>query len=93
MTNKEDWFDPMVGLKGQLYLGASKFFISGAVAFGGFGMGSDLFWDAWANLGYKFTRTFSMTLGYRYLDVDYEKDDFLYDVTYQGLVLVLGWRF
>jgi hypothetical protein len=32
-------------------------------------------------------------LGYRYLDVDYEDGDFLYDVAQDGLVLGLSWRF
>jgi hypothetical protein len=29
-------------------------------------------------------------LGYRYLDVDYEKDEFLYDVAQDGAVLGLS---
>ena len=93
IANTEDWLDPMVGLKGQRYLDASNIFINGGLALGGFGMGSDFMWDAWANLGYQWTRTLAITLGYRYLDVDYEKDDFLYDVAQQGLVLGLGWQF
>ena len=32
-------------------------------------------------------------MGYLYLDVDYEKDDFLYDVAQDGLVFWLSWRF
>jgi len=93
ISNTEDWFDPLVGLKGMSFLGGSKFFISGGLAVGGFGMGSDFMWDAWANIGYQWTKTFGTTLGYRYLDVDYEKDDFLYDITQQGLVLGLVWQF
>jgi hypothetical protein len=92
-SNKEDWFDPILGLKGMNFLGASDFFVSGGMAFGGFGMGSDFIWDAWANLGYQWTETFGVSLGYRYMDVDYEKGDFLYDVAQQGLLLGLGWQF
>lgn len=92
-SNTEDWFDPLVGLKGMSFLGGSKFFISGGLAVGGFGVGSDFMADAWANLGYQWTRTFGTTVGYRYLDVDYEKDDFLYDIAQQGLVLGLVWQF
>lgn len=36
---------------------------------------------------------FSTTVGHRYLDVDYDEDDFLYNVSQQGLVLGLSWRF
>jgi len=93
VSNKEDWFDPLIGLKGLSALGNSKFFVSGGLAIGGFGAGSDFFWDALINLGYQWTKGFSTTVGYRYLDVDYEKDDFLYDVAQDGLTLGLSWRF
>ena len=75
--NKEDWFDPIVGLKGLTPFGDSKFFVSGFLVLGGFGVGSDFMWDANVNLGYQWTETFSTTFGYRYLDVDYENGDFL----------------
>jgi hypothetical protein len=92
-SNREDWVDPLIGLKGLLPLGSSKFFISGVLSMGGFGMGSDFMWDAMLNLGYQWTPMFSTTIGYRYLDVDYDEDDFLYDVSQQGLVFGLSWRF
>jgi len=93
LSNKEDWVDPIIGLKGFMPIGESKFFFSGALVFGGFGAGSDFMWDGMINLGYRWTKGFSTTLGYRYLDVDYEKDDFLYDVAQSGLTLGLSWRF
>jgi hypothetical protein len=92
-SNKEGWVDPIIGLKGLSPIGESNFFISGAFVLGGFGMGSDLMWDANANLGYQWTEGFSTTVGYRYLDVKYEKGDFLYDVAQDGLTLGLSWRF
>jgi hypothetical protein len=93
ISNKEEWVDPIVGFKGLMPLGASKFFISGALIFGGLGVGSDFMWDGMLNLGYQWTLMFSTTIGYRYLDVDYDEDDFLYDVSQDGLVLGLSWRF
>lgn len=93
ISNKEDWVDPLIGFKGLTPIGESKFFVSGGVVIGGFGAGSDFMWDANINLGYQWTKGFSTTVGYRYLDVDYEKDDFLYDVAQDGLVLGLSWRF
>jgi hypothetical protein len=85
--------NPLIGLKGLTPIGASKFFLSGAFAMGGFGAGSDFMWDASVNIGYQWTKGFATTLGYRYLDVDYENNDFLYDVTQDGLTLGLSWRF
>ena len=93
ISNKEDWVDPLIGLKGLTPIGKSKFFISGAFLLGGFGMASDFMWDVNVNLGYQWTKGFSTTVGYRYLDVDYENGDFKYDVAQDGLVLGLSWRF
>ena len=93
ISNTEDWVDPIVGLKGFSSLGESKFFISGGLAIGGFGVGSDFMWDIIASLGYQWTDTFSSTFGYRYLDVDYEDNGFLYDVAQDGPLLGLSWRF
>jgi len=93
VSNKDDWFDPLIGLKGFTPIGTSKFFVSGAFAMGGFGVGSDFMWDASVNIGYQWTKGFATTLGYRYMDVDYENKDFLYDVAQDGLTLGLSWRF
>jgi hypothetical protein len=93
ISNEEDWFDPIIGFKGSAPLGDSRFFVSGFALIGGFGVGSDFMWDANLNLGYQWTETFSTTIGYRYLDVDYEDGDFLYDVAQDGLILGLSWRF
>ena len=93
ISHQEDWIDPIIGLKGLTPIGASKFFISGFFTIGGFGAGSDFMWDANINLGYRWTKGFSTTLGYRYLDVDYEDGDFLYDIAQDGLILGLSWRF
>ncbi len=93
ISNSEDWFDPLIGLKGFTPIGSSRFFVSSAIVIGGFGAGSDFMWDASVNFGYQWTKGFSTTLGYRYLDVDYEKDDFLYDVVQDGITLKLSWWF
>jgi hypothetical protein len=93
IANEENWFDPIIGFKGLAPLGDSRFFVSGFVLIGGFGVGSDFMWDANLNLGYQWTETFSTVFGYRYLDVDYEDGNFLYDVAQAGLILGLSWRF
>jgi hypothetical protein len=50
-------------------------------------------WDGQINLGYQWTEGISTTIGYRYMDVDYDEDEFLYDVSQDGPVLGLSWRF
>jgi hypothetical protein len=93
ISHKEDWFDPILGLRDQSFLGNSKFFLSGELFIGGFGIGSDFMWDACVNLGYQMTESVDITLGYRYMDVDYEKGEFLYDVSQDGMIMSLGWQF
>lgn len=93
VSTKEDWVDPIIGFKGLSPLWESKFFVSGGLVIGGFRVGSDFMWDANINLGYQWTKLFSTTVGYRYFDVDYDNDGFLYDVAQSGLTLALSFRF
>lgn len=93
ISNNENWVDPLVGIRGLTTLGTSRFFCNGAAAIGGFGAGSDFMWDLSINFGYRWGEIFSTTIGYRYLDVDYEDDGFLYDVAQHGPTLGLTWVF
>ena len=70
-----------------------KYFTSGTLVIGGFSTGSDFMWDTNTNLGYQWTKSISTALGYRYLDVDYDKDGFIYDVGQDGSIPGLSWRF
>lgn len=93
IDNQDSWFDPILGVKGMSMIGDSNFFLSGFLITGGFGAGSDILWDVNANLGYQWTQGFSTTIGYRYLSVDYEDGAFLYDISQDGIILGLSWRF
>lgn len=93
LKSTEDWFDPMVGIKGQSPFGDSNFFSTAWLAVGGFGVGSDLFYDTSINVGYQWNKSIDTTLGYRLYDVDYRDGDYLYDVKNSGLMLGLSWKF
>jgi hypothetical protein len=64
---------------------------------GGFGIGSDLTWQLHAIAGYRFTKVFQMTLGYRILSTDYkageEPKEFLFDVNEFGPEIRFGFNF
>jgi hypothetical protein len=64
---------------------------------GGFGIGSKFAWQIQAEVGYRFSKLFQVTFGYRWLDINYEKgtDDelFRYDVTSFGPNLRFGFNF
>lgn len=91
--HEESWVDPLIGIKGRTTLGDTKFYVAGGAAIGGFGVGSDLFYDLNANLGYQWSESIGTTVGYRLYDLDYEDDGFVYDVTQQGWMIGLTWAF
>lgn len=93
IRESESWVDPLIGIKGRTPLGNSKFYAVGWFSVGGFGIGSDMFYDTSANIGYQWTKSFGSTLGYRIFDVKYEEGDFFYDVKQEGWVLGLSWAF
>ena len=87
-----DWVDPVVGLRGQAELGNGWFFrYSGDI--GGFGVSSDLTWQAFAGIGYHFNQCASVAVGYRGLGVDYSKDRFSLDTVTHGPVIGVEFRF
>jgi hypothetical protein len=77
------WVDPMIGVKGRLQ-GASPWHVIGWAMIGGFGVSSDIDWDLFGGLGYEFNNTFSLVVGYRGTGVDYEDDNFEFDVIQHG---------
>jgi len=94
LHHTESWVDPAIGLQGRMPLAdKSKFYVQGGFSVGGFGVGSDSFYDVHAALGYQFSKAIGAGIGYRLFDVDYEKDDFLYNVKQQGWLLGLTWAF
>jgi hypothetical protein len=93
ISEEEDWIDPIVGIKGSRVIGDSKFFVSGMFILGGFGAASDMIWDIGGYLGYQWTEAISTVIGYRYLNVDYEDDGFIFDIAQDGPVIGLSWRF
>jgi hypothetical protein len=93
VTHDESWIDPMLAVKGRIPLGDSRFYVQGGASVGGFGVGSDLFYDLNGAVGYQWTPTIGSAIGYRMFDVDYEDGGFLYDARQQGWQVGLTWAF
>jgi len=50
--------------------------------------------DVFGGIGYRFARPgLSTTIGYRWMKVDYEDGDFLYDVEQQGIMAGMIFKF
>ena len=64
---------------------------------GGFGVGSDFTWQLQAYAGYRFSKLFQLTAGYKFLSIDYDKgvdgERFIYNVDEFGPVINFGFNF
>jgi hypothetical protein len=63
---KDNWLDPVVGARGRVTF-AERFYATAYGDVGGFGVGSDLTWQAMGSLGYQLHDNFDVSAGYRYL--------------------------
>ncbi len=86
------WIDPIVGLRAQINF-TRWLFLAAQADVGGFGVGSQITWNAQATMGVNFTRNIFGELGYRYMYVDYDKNSFLYQMNTFGLFSSLGFKF
>jgi len=82
----EDWVDPIIGVKIRHDLN-DKWFLNLVGEIGGFGVSSDLLWQAMAGVGYNINDCWSLVGGYRHLSIDYEDGDFLYDTDMGGIMI------
>jgi hypothetical protein len=66
------WADPVVGVRGVLRLNDSLS-VTAYGDIGGFGVGSQLTWQAFATLDYQVTESISVSAGFRWIHIDYDK--------------------
>ncbi len=92
----KSWVDPFVGVHVTAPL-ATRWRLGVHGDIGGFGVGSDLAWHAYADIGFQASDLVSILLGYRAIDMDYEEgegpDRFTYDVLTAGPQLGVAFRF
>lgn len=86
------WIDPIIGLRGQINL-TRWLFLAAQGDVGGFGAGSQITWNTQVTVGVNFTRNIFGELGYRYMYVDYNKNNFLYQMNSFGLFSSIGVKF
>ena len=95
-STDETWVDPVIVARTQGMIN-DKWMYKVRGDFGGFGIGSDFTWQMQADLGYRFSKLFYTSLGYRVISIDYDNgngsDRFLYDVDTYGAVVRFGFNF
>jgi len=86
-SGTQDWWDPIVGAVVNLPL-TERLSINARGDVGGFGVGSDLTWQAFPYLSWQFAQWGSIQAGYRWMYIDYEDGSgtgkFSYDMLIQG---------
>jgi opacity protein-like surface antigen len=91
-SGDKSWIDPYVGVRVQ-HPFAERWTAMAYLDVGGFGVGSKFAWQAIVGASYDFSKTVSGRFGYRQMEVDYDQDGFLYDMTNSGAYFGVGLRF
>jgi hypothetical protein len=91
-SGEKTWVDPIIGVRLHQDL-TDKFFLRALADIGGFGVSSDITWQAMASLGYRISDKSSVGLGYRALGTDYTSGTTTYDVISHGLLLGFEYKF
>lgn len=87
----ESWFDPVIGARTSVQL-SPRWSLSAYGDVGGFGMSSDLTYQALGAVSYAFNDRWALSAGWRHYAVDYEEDGFVYDVTQSGPIMGVTFR-
>jgi hypothetical protein len=89
LSASESWWDPVIGIRVIAPFAENWSFV-GYADVGGFGMGSDITYQAIAGVNWQVSKTFTAKAGYRYFYQDYENDGFVWNMASHGLYLGLG---
>jgi hypothetical protein len=88
---EDSWWDPIVGIRGGYDWG--RFGVEGFATYGGFGVSSDTLYDLYGAGRYRFTETFTASVGYRYFKDEFSGDRLDYDVSFSGPLMGLTFAF
>ncbi len=84
--NHTAWIEPMFGARfGYQFTPKFSTVIRGDAS--GFGVGSELTWNASLDMRYRFTKLFALTFGYRHMFLDYEVGNTEIKLTFDGPVI------
>jgi len=90
IEGSRNWVDGVGGVRGKAAL-SQKWFLTGKFDLGG---GSSNFtYQLFGGAGYGINEKIALIFGYRVLDVNYNKNNFLYDMNQRGPIFGLGFKF
>lgn len=83
VEGSKTWADPVVGARGSINL-SPRVFLNGKFDMGGFGINSDFTGQVFGGAGFQLKPRIALLGGYRYLRVDYVKDNFIFKTALSG---------
>jgi len=89
-TRSRGWVDAVGGLRSRIHL-TPRFFLTGKVDLGG--GGSKFTYQLAGAAGFQVSKSIALLGGYRYLHVNYDRDNFLFDMGLSGPIFGVGFRF
>ncbi|HEU4712959.1 MAG TPA: hypothetical protein VFS76_15405 [Pyrinomonadaceae bacterium] len=84
------WVDGVGGLRGKAAL-SDKVFLTGKFDLGG--GGSKFTYQLFGGGGYNVTPNIALIFAYRVLDVNYDRNNFVYDMNQRGPIMGVGFKF
>lgn len=88
------WVDPVIGVNSEFVLSKDRKWIAYAKGdIGGFGVNSQMTWQMTAGAGYMLSPNFPLTLGFKYVGVNYDKEAKNWTVNDYGPILSIGYRY
>ena len=82
----QDFADPFIGLSWQPRRGNWEYVLEADI---GGGIDADFSWSFTAAAAYHFNDRLALTGGYRFIDIDFEGDEFVFDGTIDGIEIGL----
>lgn len=92
VSRTDDWWDPIIGLRGRYYFSKAVYF-TGRADIGGFGVGSEFAWQVNAGIGCQLSRHIFAETTYRAYHVNYRNDGLVYDLLTHGPEVTVGINF
>lgn len=88
------FLDPVIGVNGEYVLDSKYKWIAWTKGdIGGFGVNSQMTWQLNAGFGYMLAPEVPLTLGFKYVGVNHDKNKFAWQVNEYGLTLGIGYRY
>ena len=87
-----NWVDPIIAARGSVRLN-DRLSLTGYGDIGGFGVGSEFTWQAIATLDWRVSDWISASVGYRWVQIDYEASRANIDLDMSGPIIGASLRF